>query len=75
MQIYYGTELTSNNVARFSGTTDGRICDNRGYTLTYTIFTDVVTLLFHTDGSGSGRSGLSVTFTAIGNISCFLYCF
>ena len=67
MQIYYGTELTSNNVAPFSGTTGGRICDNRGYTLTYTIFKEVVTLYYHTDGSGSGTRGLHVTFTAIGN--------
>lgn len=67
VQIYYGTELTSNNVARFQGTTDGRICDNRGFTQTYSIFTDLVTLYFHTDGSGSGRRGLSVTLTAIGN--------
>ena len=67
MQIYYGTELTSGNVARFSGTTNGRICDSRGYTLTYTIFTDIVTLYFRTDGSGSGTRGLHATFTAIGN--------
>lgn len=71
VQMYYGTELTSNNVVQFSQNAEGRICDNRGYTLTYTIFTDVVTVFFHTDGSGSGRRGLSVTFTAIGNLVVF----
>lgn len=69
VQIYYGTELTSSNVARFSGSTEGRLCDNRGFTWTYTLFTDVVTVYYRTDGSGGGR-GLQVTFTAQGNNYC-----
>lgn len=67
MQIYYGTELNSANLARFSGTTEGRICDNLGYTsLIYTIYSETVTVYFHTDASGSGTRGLEVTFTAVG---------
>ena len=67
VQFYYGNELTSSNIVRFSGTSEGRICDNRGYSLIYTIFSDVVTVLFHTDASGSGRQGLDLTLTAVGN--------
>ena len=66
VQIYYEAELNPANVARFSGTTQGRICDNRGYNLRYTIFDTTVTVFIHTDSSGSGNRGVNVTFTAIG---------
>ena len=47
---------------------DGRLCDNRGYTLTMTRYYDYMTVYFHTDGYRSGRRGLNVTFTAIGTL-------
>ena len=47
-------------------TPEGRICSSRGYNLLITLPTDVITLYFHTDGSGSGRNGLYANFTAVG---------
>ena len=67
MQFYYGTELTSHNVVQFYGTTDGRLCDDDGYTWTYIIYGEEVILLFHTDASGSGTQALEVSFAAQGN--------
>lgn len=73
VQFYYGTTLNSNNIVRISGTTDGRICDNRGYTLTYRMYTELITVYFHTDGSGSGSRGLDLSFNAIGNQKDCMY--
>ena len=66
VQIYYGNDLTSSNIARFSGSYEGRICDDRGYNLFYTIFDTTITVVIHTDSSGSRNRGVNVTFTARG---------
>ena len=47
-----------------------RFCRNvyRGHPLNSEIYTDFMTVYFHTDGSGNGGSGLNIRFTAIGKL-------
>ena len=73
MELYVSNTLISERILTSSTfisyglqTPEGRFCDNRGYTLTLSIPYDIMTVYFHTDGSGSGTRGLNVTFTAIG---------
>ena len=59
-------------------TPSGRMCDERGFTLTINTNAAYMLIYLHTDDSGTGRRsrGLNVTFTAMGcssmwwNINC-----
>ena len=80
MEVYVRNRLISERrvmSSTFQGhgiqTTGGRFCDNRGYTFSLERDVDFMTVYFHTDGSGRGRRGLNVTFTAIGKYSNFGY--
>ena len=73
MELYFTNTLISERILTSSSfisyglqTPEGRLCDNRGYSLTLNIPYDILTVYFHTDGSGSGARGLNVSFTAIG---------
>ena len=73
MELYVSNTLISERILTSSTfisyglqTPEGRFCDNRNYTLTINIPYDIMTVYFHTDGSGSGARGLNVSFIAIG---------
>ena len=74
MEVYVRNRLISERLvmsSTFQGygiqTTAGRFCDNRGYSFSLERYSvDFMTVYFHTDGSGSGSTGLNVTFTAVG---------
>lgn len=67
VQFYYGNSLESADLVRYSGYVEGRFCNARDGYFLYSLYTDTVTVYFHTDGSGSGNRGLKVSFTAKGN--------
>ena len=66
VQMYFGNDLNSGNLVGFFGYSNGRICDDRDSFRRFYVYTDHLTVYFHTDGSGSGRRGLEVSFTARG---------
>ena len=53
----------------------GRMCDERGLTLSFNTNAAYMLIYIHTDDSGTGRRsrGLNVTFTAIGKYFSILF--
>ena len=66
VQFYYGNSVNGANLVRYQHLTEGRICDRQDGRYIYSIFSETVTVFFHTDRSGSGRRGLKISFTAQG---------
>ena len=66
MQFYYGNSLNSADLVRYSGYVEGRLCNAQDGRFLYSLFSQTVTVFFHTDGSGSGSRGLQISFTALG---------
>ena len=66
MQFYYGDSLHSDDLVRYSGYVGGRICDSQAGNFSYSIPTEVATVFFHTDRSGSGSHAFQLLFKAIG---------
>ena len=66
MQFYYGNSLHSDDLARYSGNVGGRICESQAGNFSYSIPTEVATVFFHTDRSGSGSQAFQLLYKAIG---------
>ena len=64
VQFYHGSLLNNVNLVGYS--VNGRICSPYARQSLYILHSEVATVYFHTDGSGSGDRGLQVSFTAIG---------
>ena len=66
MQFYYDNSLRSEDLVRYSGYVEGRICDSQSGRFLYSLLTETATVFFHTDESGSGSQGFQLSFKAIG---------
>ena len=64
VQIFYGVSTSDSDLAQFSS--NGKLC--KRYYDTYYVYTNLITVRYHTDGSNSGGSvrGLRVSYEARG---------
>ena len=64
-QLYFGSSLDNQDIIRYGGLSDGRICGNRYSRTRFFASTNTITVFYRTDSSG-GSTGLQIKITCIG---------
>ncbi|XP_064384778.1 dorsal-ventral patterning protein tolloid-like [Halichondria panicea] len=68
-QIYFGSSLDSQDLIRYGGLSDGRICGNRYSRTRFFASTNTITVYYRTDSSG-GSTGLQIKITCLDDDEC-----